>query len=77
MPSQTTEHLRATIAANIDAAIVESGMTNREVGEAMGASETQVWKWRKGKTGIGQTNLVKLAEALGVEWSSFYMAVAA
>lgn len=72
MASQAAEHLRATIAANIDAAVVESGKTNRAIGEAMGASETQVWKWRKGKHGISQDNLVRLAHVLGRDWSWFY-----
>lgn len=72
MPSQATEQLRATIAANIDAAVRDSGETNRAIGEAMGASETQVWKWRKGKHGISQDNLVRLAAVLGREVIWFY-----
>lgn len=73
MASQATEQLTATIAANIDAAVKASGKTNRQVGEAMGASETQVWKWRKGKHGISQDNLVRLAHVLGRDWSWFYV----
>lgn len=72
MSSQTPEHLKATIAANIDAAIAADGRTNRAVGEAMGAAETQVWKWRRGKTGISQGNLLKLAEVLEQDAGWFY-----
>lgn len=72
MSSQATEQLTATIARNIDAAVRASGKTNREVGVAMGASETQVWKWRKGKHGITHSNLIALGAVLGHDLAWFY-----
>lgn len=60
------------VAANLDVAIHASGRTNRNVGEAIGSTEHQVWRWRKGKVSPSTENLIALAETLGVtiEWLS-------
>lgn len=48
MPSPASSPLKPTIAANIDRAIKAQGKTNRQVGDAIGATEHQVWRWRQG-----------------------------
>lgn len=63
MPSQPTG-LSATIAINLDSLIRASGMTNREVGERIGTTEHQVWRWRKGKVRPNDENLAALASVL-------------
>lgn len=64
MPSQATSHLKATIGANIDRGIASRKMTNRAVGEAVGATEHQVWRWRKGRHTPTLDTLVSLADLL-------------
>lgn len=63
MTSQTTG-LREVIAANIDAAITAKEMTNREVGDAIGATEHQVWRWRRGKVKPSTRYMAALADTL-------------
>lgn len=48
MTRQATRPEKAIIASNIDAAIIAVGKTNREIGESIGATEHQVWRWRRG-----------------------------
>jgi transcriptional regulator with XRE-family HTH domain len=64
MPSQPSSPLRAAVAANIDRAIVAAGLTNRAVGESIGATEHQVWRWRRGRTRPSQRYAVALADVL-------------
>lgn len=63
VPSQPTG-LAAIIAGNLDALIASSGMTNREVGERIGTTEHQVWRWRKGRVRPNDENLAALASVL-------------
>lgn len=65
MPSQTpSQDLRSVIASNVDRAISEKGMTNRSVGEAIGTTEHQVWRWRRGRVQPSNENLAALAAVL-------------
>lgn len=63
MPSQVTG-LAAIIAGNLETLIASSGMTNREVGDRIGTTEHQVWRWRKGKVRPNDENLAALAAVL-------------
>ena len=63
MPSQTTG-LGKVIAHNLDALIAASGMTNRQVGERIGTTEHQVWRWRRGRVRPNDDNLAALAAVL-------------
>lgn len=63
MPSQAAS-LRVIIAANIDGLIKSQGKTNREVADAIGSTEHQVWRWRKGKVTPNEENLAALAVVL-------------
>ena len=56
--------MKATIGANIDLKITQLGKTNREIGEAMGATEHQVWRWRRGKVKPSDRYMAALAEIL-------------
>lgn len=73
MPSQPTSQLRATIAANLDAAIAAKGLTNREVGDAVGTTEHQVWRWRRGRVRPADTTLAALASALDRDIAWFFV----
>ena len=64
VPSQGGSHLKHTVAANIDRGIRERGITNRAVGEAMGSTEHQVWRWRTGRHMPDLDNLAALANVL-------------
>lgn len=63
MPSQPTG-LAAIIARNIDSLIRAGEMTNREVGDRIGTTEHQVWRWRKGRVRPNDENLAALAGVL-------------
>ena len=73
VPSQATSQLRATVAANLDAAIVAKGLTNRALADAVGSTEHQVWRWRRGRVKPSDTTLAALAEALGRDLPWFYI----
>lgn len=60
--SQATS--RALVAANLDRAIRERGWTNRQLGERIGSTEHQVWRWRHAKHMPSIESLVALAEVL-------------
>jgi transcriptional regulator with XRE-family HTH domain len=64
MPSQVASQVRASIAFNIDRAIDAKGLTNREVGEAIGSTEHQVWRWRRGRHTPSIESLTALARLL-------------
>ena len=64
MTSQGGSHLRAIVAANLDRAIAERGMTNRALGEKIGKTEHQVWRWRDGRHMPSLGTLTALADEL-------------
>lgn len=64
VPSQATSQTRETIAANLDRAISAKGWTNRFVGEAIGKTEHQVWRWRRAKHDPSLDTLAALANLL-------------
>lgn len=64
MPSPTTSPTAALIAANLDRAIKAAGRTNRDIGESIGATEHQVWRWRKGRNVPSDEYAVALAVLL-------------
>lgn len=39
-------------------------MTNRQVGDAIGTTEHQVWRWRRGRVRPNDENLAALAHVL-------------
>lgn len=73
VPSQATSQLRATVAANLDFAITSKGMTNRAVAEAIGSTEHQVWRWRRGRVKPSDITLAGLADALDRDLAWFYI----
>jgi transcriptional regulator with XRE-family HTH domain len=64
--------MRQVLAENLDRAITLSGRTNRSVADEIGATEHQVWRWRRGKVSPLTHNLIALANALGVTVESLY-----
>jgi len=59
-----TADIRSRIAVNLDRGIAARGMTNRAVGDAIGATEHQVWRWRRGKHLPSTITLQRLADVL-------------
>jgi transcriptional regulator with XRE-family HTH domain len=73
--SQVAAHIRATVAVNLDAAIDTKGLTNRALGEKIGSTEHQVWRWRHGKHMPSIETLAALADELfDGDVSRFYVA---
>lgn len=73
MTSQVTSQVRGRIADNIDSAITAKGLTNRAVGEMIGRTEHQVWRWRRGKHTPSLEVLAELASVLyDGDISAFY-----
>lgn len=64
VPSQEASQARATIAANINRGIEQKGCSNREVGDLIGKTEHQVWRWRRGKNMPSLEVQVELARVL-------------
>lgn len=62
MPSQAPSQERARIAANLDRLIALSGQSNRQIADRIGATEHQVWRWRRGKFKPSQKYMVAIAE---------------
>lgn len=67
--SQATSQVRGLIASNLDRAITDAGMTNREVAESIQTgvirpTGEQVWKWRRGRHMPSTDALVALADLL-------------
>lgn len=77
MPSPASSPLKPVIAANIDRAIREAGKTNRQVGDAIGATEHQVWRWRQGiNEPIGKYKVALAGELFGGDIAALYEAAA-
>lgn len=72
MTSPAARPLRQIVARNLDDAIAGAGRTNRSVAEEIGSTEHQVWRWRRGKVGPSDQNLMALAKALGQPVAWFY-----
>jgi hypothetical protein len=64
MPSPADSPTAALVASNLDRAIKVAGRTNRDVGEAIGATEHQVWRWRNGRNVPSDDYAVALASEL-------------
>lgn len=64
MTSQGDRQIKALVAANIDRGIVAKGLTNRAVGDKIGKTEHQVWRWRKGHHSPSLEALASLADVL-------------
>ena len=74
MPSQGPSQIKTTIAGNLARGIEAKGYTNREVGDLIGKTDVQVWKWRAGKHTPELETLVALADVLfGGDITQFYV----
>jgi transcriptional regulator with XRE-family HTH domain len=62
----TDDTLAARIGANLRALRTERGLSQRDLGQAAGATGTAVGNWETGTRQIGAEHLVNLAAALGV-----------
>jgi transcriptional regulator with XRE-family HTH domain len=70
--SKRTPDLELAFGARIRAARVSAGMSQGELGAAVGISFQQVQKYEKGADRIAASTLQGLAAALGVHPGSFY-----
>ncbi len=73
VPSQPTSQLRALIAANLDQAIAAKELTNRQVADAIGSTEHQVWRWRRGHVKPLDETLAALGSVLERDLAWFYV----
>ena len=58
------------IGANVAAARIRSGMSQKELGEKLGVDQSMVSLWERGKFEIRLTQLVRIADVLGVPLDS-------
>lgn len=78
MPSPASSPLKSIIAANINRAIADAGRTNRDVGDAIGATEHQVWRWRTGvNEPTGAYKVALASELFGGDIAALYTKEAA
>jgi transcriptional regulator with XRE-family HTH domain len=51
VPSQAPNQIKALFAANLDQAIssADPSLTNHAVAQKIGSTESQVWRWRRGR----------------------------
>ena len=59
---------RRTNKSPIAKARIAKGWTQRQLGEAIGVDNTQIAKWERGERKPKLEALLKLGEALGVDW---------
>ena len=70
MPHEVATH--DTIAANVRAEVARAQVTQTDLGEALGLTQTQVSRRLAGHVEFGATELAVLADYLGVAVSTFY-----
>ncbi|MGI3903858.1 MAG: helix-turn-helix domain-containing protein [Janthinobacterium lividum] len=70
--SKRTPELEITIGARVRAARISAGLSQTELGAAIGISFQQVQKYEKGADRVAASTLQMLATALGVHPGSFY-----
>lgn len=54
----------ALVGANLDREIAARGLTNRAVGDMIGATEHQVWRWRRARVEPSTRYAMALAAVL-------------
>lgn len=75
MPSQAARQIKPTVAANIKAARVKAGLTQRQLGALVNDVDAMaVSRWERGYVMPSVDNLMALAAALGRDPSWFYAA---
>jgi transcriptional regulator with XRE-family HTH domain len=70
---QATRQIKEIVAANIKAARVSAGLTQRELGRAVNdVPALAVYRWEAGLVMPNTSNLAGLADALGCDIAWFY-----
>jgi transcriptional regulator with XRE-family HTH domain len=73
MPSQAPRQIKTIIGLNLSAARQARGLTQRELAQALDTDAFQVSRWERGTNRPSDVTLMRLAEALGVEYVSFFI----
>ena len=66
------ETIKAVVSGRIREARKDKGLTQKEVGERMGVSESTVNQYESGKQNLTIETLQKLADAVGVNIKEFF-----
>lgn len=72
MPSQAPRQIKTIIGQNLGAARKAKRLTQRQLAQALDTDAFQVSRWERGIVRPTDTTLVRLAEALGVEFVWFF-----
>lgn len=72
--SQAPNQVKALFATNLDRAISRHGLTNHQVAEKIGSTESQVWRWRRARHMPTLDTIATLADVLlDGDISQFYV----
>lgn len=66
------QDMKSRIAANIDRAMTNAGVSNADLARHMGKDPGEIRRWRKGSVTPGEDNLAAIAIAAGVEDLSWF-----
>lgn len=72
MTSQASGYTMTTVARNIQAARAESGLTQRQVAEALGVDSMLISKWERARHRPNEQNLAALGHLFGHDLAWFY-----
>ncbi|MCI8367582.1 MAG: helix-turn-helix transcriptional regulator [Eggerthellaceae bacterium] len=61
------EEKRQALGDSIRNARTKQGLSQQQLAHMIGSSKSHIWRIEKGRVGVGLDDLVRIAEALGVE----------
>lgn len=70
-------HPATILAANLKAARKESGLTQRQLANAIGVDAISVSRWERGASRPGDVHLMRLCDHFGLALADFYSEAAA
>ena len=73
MPSQAPRQIKTTIGLNIQAARKAKHLTQRELAQALDTDAFQVSRWELGKVRPADETLLRLGDALGLDYAEFFI----
>ena len=74
---QVPRHPTTIFAANLKAARKESGLTQRQLADALGVDAISVSRWERGAARPGDATVMRLCDHFGVDLAHFYTEAAA
>lgn len=73
MPRQGTRQIKTIIGLNLRAARQSKRLTQRELAQLLDTDAFQVSRWERGTVRPSDATLVRLGEALGVDYAEFFV----